>query len=69
MIVLSMHTQSMNDLKERLTHIGVNYTERRFRRDEGIDGKFLVSSQMHKGHLMHVKKFHKLLRMCGRERA
>ena len=41
-----MHTQSMNDLKERLAGIGVNYTERRFRREEGIDGtaEFLVSS-------------------------
>ena len=55
MVVLSMHTQSMNDLKERLAGIGVNYTERRFRRDEGIDGiteEFLVSSQMHKRHIV-----------------
>ena len=37
----------MNDFKGRLTDIGVNYTEIRFRTDDGIDGintEFLVSS-------------------------
>ena len=47
MVVLSIHIQAMNDLKERLTGIGVSYTERRFRSDDGLEGittEFLVSS-------------------------
>ena len=45
-----IHLQAMNDFKERLTGIGVNYTEIRFRTDDGIDGittEFLVSSYTH----------------------
>ena len=34
----AVHMQAMNDLKKRLSEIGVNCTERRFRSDEGIDG-------------------------------
>ena len=48
-MVLSKHIQAMNDFKQNLNHSGVNYTETRFRTDDGIDGintEFLVSSQM-----------------------
>ena len=43
------YIQAMNDFKERLTDIQVNFTEIRFRTGDGIDGintEFLVSSYM-----------------------
>ena len=36
-ISFPIHVQSMDALKQGLTEIGVNYTELRFRSDEGID--------------------------------
>ena len=52
----------MNDFKERLTDIGMNYTERQFRIDDGIDGivtEFLVSSDAYKPQSCSTIHFHK----------